>query len=140
MRILSMFAWSSTSSPVISGAIISFTFCTAFSTPLPLYLFSPSLSSSASCLPVDAPDGTCALPKAPDSVIQSTSIVGFPLESRISLATISSIRLIPPPFLLYLYPLPDPSIVYYKINTSFEITSIYVYFFIFYPGVNNFIH
>jgi hypothetical protein len=32
--------------------------------------------------PVDAPDGTAALPKTPLSVITSTSIVGFPLESK----------------------------------------------------------
>ena len=35
---------------------------------------------------VDAPLGTMALPYAPDSVVTSTSTVGFPLESRTSLA------------------------------------------------------
>ena len=54
---------------MISGAITSFTFSTAFKTPFPKYLaLSPSLNSTASCSPVEAPDGTSALPKAPDSV------------------------------------------------------------------------
>ena len=44
---------------------------------------SASLNSTASYLPVEAPDGTAARPKAPDSVTTSTSTVGFPLESRI---------------------------------------------------------
>ena len=64
-----------------------FTLFTAFSTPLPKNFFlSPSLNSTASCEPVEAPDGTAALPNEPLSVNTSTSIVGFPLESRICLA------------------------------------------------------
>ena len=45
-----------------------------------------SLSSSASLFPVDAPDGTAARPIVPFAKITSTSIVGFPLESKISRA------------------------------------------------------
>src|SRR6266542_287018 len=37
-------------------------------------------------MPVEAPDGTFAVPAAPLSSITSTSIVGFPRESRVSLA------------------------------------------------------
>ena len=60
---------------------------TAFKVPLPKYLvLSPSLSSTASCTPVDAPEGTIALPTIPFSVVTSTSTVGFPLESKTSLA------------------------------------------------------
>src|SRR4029453_1318968 len=40
----------------------------------------------ASRLPVEAPDGTMARPKAPDSSHTSTSTVGLPRESRISRA------------------------------------------------------
>jgi hypothetical protein len=48
---------------VISSEIWLFTFETAFSTHLPKYLaLSPSLNSRASCTPVDAHDGTIALP------------------------------------------------------------------------------
>ena len=45
---------------------------------------SPSRSSSASRVPVEAPDGTAARPTAPDSSVTSTSTVGLPRESRIS--------------------------------------------------------
>ncbi|MNF12282.1 hypothetical protein D3C80_2137090 [compost metagenome] len=66
---------------------MSFTLSTAFKTPLPKYLFlSSSLNSTASKAPVDAPDGTAALPMNPPSTSTSTSTVGFPLESSISLA------------------------------------------------------
>ena len=52
-----------------------------------MYLFlSPSRSSSASLIPVDAPDGTRALPLAPVASSTSTCKVGFPRESRISKA------------------------------------------------------
>jgi hypothetical protein len=47
----------------VSSAIIVFTFFTAFKTPFPRYAFPPSRSSTASCSPVDAPEGTAALPK-----------------------------------------------------------------------------
>ena len=35
------------------------------------------------CTPVDAPEGTAARPKAPESSLTSASTVGFPRESRI---------------------------------------------------------
>ncbi len=77
--------WASASIPNISGFNIVFTASTALRTPLPLYrLLSPSRLSHASLLPVDAPEGTAALPN-PFSVRTSTSTVGFPRESRISL-------------------------------------------------------
>ena len=57
-------------------------------------LLSPSRSSSASCSPVEAPLGTAARPNAPDTVFTSTSMVGLPLESRISLAWISTICIV----------------------------------------------
>ena len=89
---LSIETWSKTFIPVTSGAIISFTLSTAFNTPFPMYiLLSSSLSSTASYIPVDAPDGTDALPTTPDSKNTSTSIVGLPLESKICLAHTSSI-------------------------------------------------
>ena len=69
--------------------MISFTFSTAFKTPLPKNSGAPSLSSTASCSPVDAPEGTAARPMAPLSVKTSTSIVGFPLESKICLASMN---------------------------------------------------
>ena len=73
--------------PIIFLAIFLFTFSTAFSTPFPLYLvLSLSRNSTASKLPVEAPEGTIALPLKPPSVITSTSIVGFPLESKTSKA------------------------------------------------------
>ena len=52
-------------------------------------LLSPSLNSNASKLPVDAPDGTDALPTIPLSNMTSTSTVGFPLESNISLIEVT---------------------------------------------------
>jgi len=85
--ILSISTWSKALSPTISLDIISFMFSTALRVPFPLYLFlSPSLSSRASNLPVDAPDGTIAIPLAPEVSTTSASTVGFPLESRTSLA------------------------------------------------------
>jgi hypothetical protein len=78
------------SSPTILGPIISFTFLTAFNTPLPPNLCPPSLNSNASLPPVEAPDGTPEV-NTPLFVTQSTSRVGFPLESSISLAFIALI-------------------------------------------------
>ena len=60
--------------------MIVFTLFTALVTPLPWYLESPSLSSRASFVPVEAPDGTLAL-TVKFSVVSSHSTVGFPLES-----------------------------------------------------------
>lgn len=56
--------WSVTLIPesIRAGPRVLMTFSTAFETPLPRYLdLSPSLSSTASWTPVDAPDGTAAL-------------------------------------------------------------------------------
>src|SRR2546423_4398234 len=73
--------------PSISAAIVSSTFLTARCTPLPRYRWlSPSRSSIASRLPVEAPEGTAARPHAPESSWISTSMVGLPRESRISRA------------------------------------------------------
>ena len=84
---LSIETWSKASIPIIASAISVFTFSTACKTPCPKYLdLSPSLNSTASWTPVDAPDGTDALPIAPPSKNTSTSTVGFPLASSISLA------------------------------------------------------
>src|SRR5437867_9368037 len=73
--------------PSISGAIVSSTLRSACRTPLPRERWpSPSRSSTASRLPVDAPEGTAARPQPPDSSCTSTSTVGLPRESRISRA------------------------------------------------------
>ena len=56
-----------------------------FKTPFPLYLLgSLSLSSTASNLPVEAPDGTIPRADIPESKKTSASTVGFPLESNTS--------------------------------------------------------
>src|SRR6266536_1003755 len=70
-----------------------FAFATAFVTPLPPYAAPPSRSSTASCTPVEAPDGTAARPTAPDSSSTSTSTVGLPRGSRIWRARTSAILL-----------------------------------------------
>ena len=72
--------------PITAGAIFNTTFFTAVSTPLPKYLDPPSRSSAASNAPVDAPLGTAARPILLSSNLTSTSTVGFPRESKISLA------------------------------------------------------
>ena len=93
--ILSISFWFKLSLPIRLGFIILFTLDTAFNTPFPWYLFlSLSLNSKASFLPVEAPLGTDATPIIPDSRVTSTSTVGFPLESNISLAYIFFILLI----------------------------------------------
>src|SRR5436190_15474341 len=67
--------------------MISLTFLTASSTPLPPKRFlSPSRSSTASCSPVEAPLGTAARPAAPLDSVTSASMVGLPRLSRISRA------------------------------------------------------
>lgn len=67
--------------------MVPLTLSTAFKVPLPPYLVeSSSLSSHASFCPVLAPEGTAATPKEPSSNTTSTSKVGFPRESNISLA------------------------------------------------------
>ena len=63
---------------------------TACSTLLPPYSRPPSLSSTASNAPVDAPLGTAARLCVPSSSTTSTSTVGLPRESRICLAWMAS--------------------------------------------------
>jgi len=73
----SIAACSVASIPSISGAMVSSTLRTACCTPLPRYRWlSPSRSSTASRLPVEAPEGTAARPHMPDSSWTSTSTVG----------------------------------------------------------------
>src|ERR1035437_11053996 len=54
---------------------------TAVWTPLPPQRSPPSRSSTASLIPVDAPEGDTARPIAPDLRLTSASTVGLPLES-----------------------------------------------------------
>src|SRR5437667_6407932 len=58
------------------GAIFSLTFATARATPLPINRLPPSLSSTASCTPVDAPEGIVARPTTRYLSVTSTSTVG----------------------------------------------------------------
>src|SRR5262245_65192111 len=86
---------SEASRPMMDSEISVLMCSTALSTPLPPYrVLSPSRSSSASREPVEAPDGTAARPMTPDSSNTSASTVGLPRESRVSLATTSTIELI----------------------------------------------
>src|SRR5690349_13548634 len=81
----------------MASKISPLTASTAFKTPLPPYLdLSPSRNSTASWAPVEAPEGTAARPMAPLSRVTSTSTVGLPRLSRICLAWMSMIALIPP--------------------------------------------
>ena len=75
-------SWSATSRPRASSASSPFTFATACETPLPPHAEPPSRNSTASCTPVDAPEGTMARPNAPEPRRTSTSTVGLPRESR----------------------------------------------------------
>src|SRR6187401_433254 len=78
--------------PRSASAIGPSTCATALRTPFPAYRFlSPSRSSSASRSPVDAPDGTAAVPLAPPDRTTVASTVGKPRESRISRARTVSI-------------------------------------------------
>src|SRR5690242_961589 len=87
----SMASWSRGSRPMSSGAILELTLSTALETPLPPHFFlSSSRSSTASCSPVDAPEGTAARAMVPSSRATSTSTVGLPRESRISRAPTAS--------------------------------------------------
>ena len=87
----SMPFWSSTSWPFSALAISLFTWPTAFSTDLPKYFaLLPSLSSTASNEPVDAPLGTLARAMCPPAT-KSTSTVGLPRLSNICLALMLSI-------------------------------------------------
>ena len=62
---LSIFLCFLTSLPFNLRAIFLFTLLTALRTPLPSYLLPPSLNSKASCTPVEAPEGTEAVPSMP---------------------------------------------------------------------------
>src|SRR5258708_10718964 len=67
----------------------------AFVTHLPRYRdLSPSRSATASCSPVEAPDGTAARPTLPSARNTSASTVGLPRESRISRPAIFTILVI----------------------------------------------
>src|SRR4051812_4545724 len=95
--------WSSASTPFSACAISPSTLLTARVTPFPPHAaLSPSRSSSASCTPVDAPDGTAARPNAPLPSCTSTSTVGLPRESRIWRACTPEIGLAKPELLLRL--------------------------------------
>src|SRR3989344_4038464 len=75
------------SKPLSLGAITRLTLSTAFVTPIPPYrLASSSLSSTASYLPTDAPDGTEATADISFDRVTVVSTVGLPRESRISIA------------------------------------------------------
>src|SRR5690606_30817064 len=81
--------WSAVSKPARASAMAPLTLATAFFTPLPRYrVLSPSPSSTASLVPVEAPDGTAARPKEPSARVTSASRVGLPRLSRISRAWI----------------------------------------------------
>src|SRR6266436_4251330 len=60
---------------------------------------SPSRSSTASCAPVEAPEGTAARPSEPSSRMTSTSTVGLPRLSRISRPMMSTIAVMGVPVL-----------------------------------------
>ena len=69
------------SRPTMTGAMVSTTLLTALVTPFPPKRSPPSRNSTASWVPVEAPDGTMARPKPP-FVKTSASTVGLPRESR----------------------------------------------------------
>ena len=77
--------------PSSASAISPLTLATARATPLPPQASPPSRSSTASNSPVEAPEGTAARPRAPESSTTSTSTVGLPRESRIWRAWMRSI-------------------------------------------------
>src|SRR5690606_24091336 len=94
IMMLSSSACSWASRPTRASEISVLTFSTARNTPLPRKrAASPSRSSTASRVPVEAPDGTAARPMAPDSSRTSHSTVGLPRESRISRPMMSTIAL-----------------------------------------------
>src|SRR5579885_560676 len=93
--------WSRASAPITADFSTVLTCSPALSTPLPRYRFlSPSRSSTASRVPVEAPDGTAARPIAPESRMTSASTVGLPRESMISRPRMSAIRAMALHFLL----------------------------------------
>src|SRR5260370_40812743 len=71
--------------PVMAGAIFLLMLPAALRVPLPRNrLGSLSRNSTASCSPVEAPEGTAARPRVPSARRTSASTVGLPRESRIS--------------------------------------------------------
>ena len=67
------------------------TLATALEVPLPRYRpLSPSRNSTASCSPVEAPEGTEAETQSNPSSLTMTRTVGLPRESRISNAFTAS--------------------------------------------------
>src|SRR5438094_9136941 len=97
------------------GRMTLITLETAFRTPFPWNRFmSPSRNSKASWIPVDAPEGTVPRPLLPSLVQTSTSIVGFPLESRTCLA-FTSVILEPPEIFFD----DDPHLLYDRVAVSF---------------------
>ena len=73
----------STSWPTSAGASTLLMLTTACVTPLPWYAAPPSRSSSASKMPVLAPDGATPKKERPSDVKSSASTVGFPRLSKI---------------------------------------------------------
>ena len=57
-NILSISDWLKGLKPIRDLLISVLMLLTAFITPIPLYLLSPSRNSTASCIPVEAPEGT----------------------------------------------------------------------------------
>ena len=85
---LSTATWWDASQPLRVSLIRLLTLSTALRTPLPLKRFlSPSRSSKASRVPVEAPEGTPARAVAPQAKLTATSTVGLPRLSRISRPT-----------------------------------------------------
>ena len=70
--------WLAASSPFSAGAMISLTFRTAPSTPLPRKRSPPSKSKWISCVPMEMPDVHMARPVAPFSVVTTASTPGLP--------------------------------------------------------------
>lgn len=56
---------------------------TAFCTPRTEYSWQPSRSSTASCAPVEAPDGAEVTDTVPSAAVSQTLTVGYPRESWI---------------------------------------------------------
>src|SRR3954452_10162852 len=120
--------WSSASWPRSASAISPFTAATAFRTPLPPNRpLSPSRSSTASRVPVDAPEGTAARPCAPLSRKTSTSTVGLPRQSMTSRPRTLSMVVIahllpsrPDPRLLVLIPVMWTSIEGSRVGRAFR--------------------
>src|SRR5262249_21567379 len=94
IRVWSISDWPRTSIPSTASAISPRTLAIALRTPLPpKRLGSPSRSSTASWAPVDAPEGTAAVP-VPYAVVTVTLRVGLPRESSTSSALTPSIGII----------------------------------------------